>query len=111
MFASGSFLLRLCRARTDTIQIRLDSGQAAGGCMRTFILSETAAINLSLSVFIRFGFSHHFRGEIRKAPGRKTVSTSRRTSNGVMRNLIPKANCGWGGGPARAGKEIHTLEQ
>lgn len=66
MFASGSFLLRLCWARTDTIQIRLDSGQAAGGCMRTFILSETAAINLSLSVFIRFGFSHYFAARFGK---------------------------------------------
>lgn len=72
--------------------------------MRTFILSEKAAINLSLSVFIRFGFSHHFRGEIRKALGRKTVPTSRRTSNGVMRNLIPKANCG--GGPHAQGRKF-----
>lgn len=76
MFASGSFLPRLCWARTDTTQIRLDSGQAAGGCMRTFILSETAAINLSLSVLIRFGFFALFCGESRGVLGGKTISTS-----------------------------------
>lgn len=56
VFASGSFVLRLGWARTDPIRISLDSGQAAGGggCMRTFLLPETGAINLSLSVSMAF---------------------------------------------------------
>lgn len=71
--------------------------------MRTFILSETGAINLSLSAFIRFGFSHNFAARYRSSRPQKNHLSLGQTSNGIMRNVILKANCG---GPKCAGRKI-----